>query len=139
MLLATKDKDYNATRVGSPFIAWAIEHTYMYMCRGFESHPSSAFFLFGEKRVVWVSCLPLFSIYRKEFSCVLNVTLYSKRAIQCYIHDDVYVMPYSTFLLVEENLHISHFCGNRLFPARANYQSVGGVITSVTYWDKKVT
>ena len=39
------------------------------MCRGFESHPSSSFFLFGEKRVVWVSCLPLFSIYRKEFSC----------------------------------------------------------------------
>ena len=24
----------------------------------------------AEKRVVWVSCLPLFSIYRKEFSCV---------------------------------------------------------------------
>ena len=26
---------------------------------------------------------------------------------------------------------------NGLFPARANYQSVGGVITSVTYWGKK--
>ena len=35
------------------------------------SNPTRAalFFLFGEKRVVWVSCLPLFSIYRKEFSC----------------------------------------------------------------------
>ena len=31
--------------------------------------PEQLFFLFGEKRVVWVSCLPLFSIYRKEFSC----------------------------------------------------------------------
>ena len=30
--------------------------------------PEQLFFLFGEKRVVWVSCLPLFSIYRKEFS-----------------------------------------------------------------------
>ena len=29
------------------------------------------FFLFREKRVVWVSCLPLFSIYRKEFSCIV--------------------------------------------------------------------
>ena len=27
--------------------------------------PEQLFFLFGEKRVVWVSCLPLFSIYRK--------------------------------------------------------------------------
>ena len=32
--------------------------------------PEQRFFLFGEKRVVWVSCLPLFSIYRKEFSCI---------------------------------------------------------------------
>ena len=31
--------------------------------------PEQLFFLFGENRVVWVSCLPLFSIYRKEFSC----------------------------------------------------------------------
>ena len=28
--------------------------------------PEQLFFLLGEKRVVWVSCL---SIYRKEFSC----------------------------------------------------------------------
>ena len=36
------------------------------------SHLSSSllFFLFGEKIVVCVSCLSLFSIYRKEFSCV---------------------------------------------------------------------
>ena len=33
--------------------------------------PEQLFFLFGEKRVVWVSCLPLFSIYRKEFSCTM--------------------------------------------------------------------
>ena len=30
--------------------------------------PEQLFFIFGEKRVVWVSCLSLFSIYRKEFS-----------------------------------------------------------------------
>ena len=33
--------------------------------------PEQLFFLFGEKRVVWVSCLSLFSIYRKEFSCAI--------------------------------------------------------------------
>ena len=37
------------------------------------------FFLFGEKRVVWVSCLPLFSIYRKEFSCTYVRTYYVHR------------------------------------------------------------
>ena len=37
--------------------------------KGGGSPPEQLFFLFGEKRVVWVSCLPLFSIYRKEFSC----------------------------------------------------------------------
>ena len=35
--------------------------------------PEQLFFLFGEKRVVWVSCLPLFSIYRKEFSCERSI------------------------------------------------------------------
>ena len=34
------------------------------------SNPTRAdLFSFRRKRVVWVSCLPLFSIYRKEFSC----------------------------------------------------------------------
>ena len=41
-------------------VAQWLEHLSSKQCRGFESHP---------KRVVWVSCLSLFSIYRKEFSC----------------------------------------------------------------------
>ena len=42
--------------------------------------PEQLFFLFGEKRVVWVSCLSLFSIYRKEFSCI------SMNIIYIYVH-----------------------------------------------------
>ena len=43
--------------------------------------PEQLFFLFGEKRVVWVSCLPLFSIYRKEFSWEKRVTKVAKTVI----------------------------------------------------------
>ena len=33
------------------------------------SNPTRAALFSFRRRVVWVSCLPLFSIYRKEFSC----------------------------------------------------------------------
>ena len=39
------------------------------MCRGFESHPSSSFFFSEKKELFGLVAFPLFSIYRKEFSC----------------------------------------------------------------------
>ena len=44
------------------------------------SNPTRAA-LFGEKRVVWVSCLSLFSIYRKEFSCTCSKRLVSNKPV----------------------------------------------------------
>ena len=55
--------------------------------------PEQLFFLFGEKRVVWVSCLPLFSIYRKEFSCMLNNTSSKSDTVRMNLHSHIIFFP----------------------------------------------
>ena len=54
----------------------------------------------------------------------------------------VYIYVYMSMRNFVYSKDLKRSCGqysvtNRLFPARPNYQSVGGVITSGVYWGKK--